>query len=151
MKVHLTQIPNGGTLHLEGEEDAAELGLNEAGAEAVSPLFYHLDVGVSDGGIFAAGQVSVRVAFTCVKCLERFEEDIVVDPFGLQKELENSELVDLTPEIREDIHLALPSYPRCDEGGRKTCPASFPQAPVDKTDLSGAPAWDALDQLKTKD
>jgi uncharacterized protein len=151
MKVHLNQIPEGTTLHLEGEEDASGLDLNEAGAEAVSPLSYSLDVGLSEGGIFAAGRIAVRAAFKCVKCLERFEQDIVVDPFAMQKELDGRELVDLTPEIREDIQLALPSYPRCDEEGRKICPASFPQAPADNEELSGAPAWDALDQLKTKD
>lgn len=151
MKVHLNQIPQDGTLYLEGEEDPTELGLDEAGAEAVSPLRYALDVGLSEGGIFASGRIGVRAAFKCVKCLERFEQDIEVEPFALQKELDGRELVDLTPEIREDIQLALPAYPRCDEEGRKICPASFPQAPVDNEELSGAPAWDALDQLKTKD
>lgn len=151
MKVHLHQIPTGSTLHIEGEEDAAFLGLEEAGMEAASPVSYSLDVGLSDGGLFAAGRIAVTISCKCVKCLERFEQTIEIDPFATQKELDGRELVDLTPEIREDIHLALPAYPRCDAEGRKTCPASFPQAPVDDEEPSGAPAWDALDQLKTKD
>lgn len=152
MHVHLNQIPQGGTLHLEGEEDAAFVGLEEAGAEAVSPVFYSLDAGLSDGGLFAAGRISIRVRLTCVSCLEPFEKDLEVDPFGLQKDLDGRELVDLTPEIREDIHLALPAYPRCDAEGDKTCPARFTQTPADDaSQLSGTAAWEALDKLKNKD
>jgi len=150
MKVHLHQIPSGTTLHIEGEEDTSFLDLEEAGFEAVSPVSYSLDVGVSESGVFAAGSIAVTIACKCVKCLERFEQTIEIDPFATQKELDGRELVDLTPEVREDIHLALPAYPHCDTVG-KICPASFPQAPVDDEETSGAPAWDALDQLKTKD
>ena len=151
MKVHLRQIPAGGTLHLEGEEDPTPLGLEEAGAEPVGPLEYSLDAGVSEGGLFATGSLVQRVRMTCVSCLEPFERDIVVDPFATQIELEGSELVDLTPEAREDIHLFLPAHPRCDQGGEKTCPAHFQAgartAPL-PTEKAARPAlWEALDQL----
>jgi uncharacterized metal-binding protein YceD (DUF177 family) len=153
MKVHLRQIPAGSTLHLEGEEDSAPLGLEEAGAESVGPLEYSLDVGLSDGGLYATGSLAQRVRMTCVSCLESFEREVIVDPFATQVELEGSELVDLTPEVREDIHLLLPAHPRCDQGGEKTCPAHFPAgartAPL-QTEKTARPAvWEALDQLKT--
>lgn len=153
MKVHLRQIPAGGTLHLEGEEDPTPLGLEEAGAEPVGPLEYSLDAGVSEGGLFATGSLVQRVRMTCVSCLEPFERDIVVDPFATQIELEGSELVDLTPEAREDIHLLLPAHPRCDQGGEITCPAHFPEgartSPL-QTEKTARPAvWEALDKLKT--
>jgi len=153
MKVHLRQIPAGSTLHLEGEEDSAPLGLEEAGAEPVGPLEYSLDVGLSDGGLFATGSLAQRVRMTCVSCLEPFEREVIVDPFATQVELEGSELVDLTPEVREDIHLLLPAHPRCDQGGEKTCPAHFPAGarttPL-QTEKTVRPAvWEALDQLKT--
>jgi len=149
MKVHLRQIPQGGTLHLEDEVDPAFLELEAAGIQAVSPLRYTLDVGISESGLFAAGSVGVRVRMKCVACLEDFETEIAIEPFGLQKELDGREEVDLAPEIREDIHLALPAHPRCDADGRKTCPASFPQAPADASTPSGTAAWSALDKLKT--
>lgn len=149
MKTYLRQIPQGGTLHLEDEADPAFLELETADIQPVSPLRYSLDVGLSDGGLFAAGSLSIRVKMKCVACLEDFETDIVIDPFALQKELDGREEVDLSPEIREDIHLALPAHPRCDADGRKTCPASFPQAPADASTPSGTAAWNALDKLKT--
>jgi uncharacterized metal-binding protein YceD (DUF177 family) len=59
-------------------------------------------------------------------------------------------LVDLTPQIREDIHLALPAHPRCDADGRKICPARFSQAPADASQPPGNAPWGALDKLKTE-
>jgi len=149
MKVHCQQIPEGETLHIEGEDNAAALGLEEAGACACSPLSYSLDVGLSEGGLFATGSLSVRVRQRCVACLEEFEQDIEVNDFALQTELTGNELLDLTPFVREDIHLVLPPYPKCDTGGGKTCPATFPGAPSAglRQPENSASAWDALDKL----
>ena len=146
MKVHIRQIPQGDTLHLEGEEDAARLDLQEAGATPVSPLSYSLDVGLSEGGIFATGRVSVRVRLQCVACLADFEMDIVAAPFSFQAELTGREQIDLTPFVREDIHLLLPPHPRCDSGA--ACPAGVPRTSLQQPEM-GASAWDALDKLKT--
>jgi uncharacterized metal-binding protein YceD (DUF177 family) len=87
----------------------------------------------------------------CVKCLESFELDLGLYDFAIQKELEGTELVDLTPEAREDIHLALPAYPHCDATGERTCPASFPEAPSSVSESTGETPWGELDQLKNKD
>jgi uncharacterized metal-binding protein YceD (DUF177 family) len=149
MKVHLRQIPEGSTLHIEGTEDTAFIGLEEAGASPVSPLEYSLDVGTSDGGVFATGRLALRLRLRCVACLEDFETELEIPEFSLQKELDSRELIDFSEEVREDIQLALPAYPRCDAEGRKTCPASFPQAPADSSPSPGTAAWNALDKLKT--
>jgi uncharacterized metal-binding protein YceD (DUF177 family) len=148
MKVHLRQIPEGGSLHWEGEEEPGFIGLPEAGAEAVSPLRFALDVGLSEGGIFATGRLEIALKLRCVACLEDFETTFVLPEFALQKELDGREAVDISEEVREDIQLALPAYPRCDAEGRKTCPARFPQAPADASPSPGSAAWEALDRLK---
>lgn len=149
MKIHLRQIPQGGTLHIEDAEDPGFLELEEIEARAVSPVHYSLDVGLSGGGIFATGRLSLRIRLRCVACLNDFETELVVEPFALQEELDGRELVDLAPQIREDIHLALPAHPRCDADGRKICPARFSQAPADAQPPGSAP-WSALDKLKTE-
>ena len=112
VKVHILQIPQGSTLHLEGEENPAPLGLEEAGATPLSQLQYNIEVGLSNGGIFATGWLKIKVSLTCVVTLEPFEKEILINPFCLQKELDGRELVDLTPEIRDDIHLQIPAHPR---------------------------------------
>jgi len=162
MKVHLRQIPKGDTLHLEGEEDPSALELEEAGAVPVGPLRYSLDVGLSEGGLFVTGQIGQRVRMTCVSCLESFEREMGSDLFATQLELSGSELVDLTSEVREDIHLLLPAHPRCDQGGEKSCPASYPAAArrpsaqaessleeISRLEKSAQATWAALDKLNT--
>jgi uncharacterized metal-binding protein YceD (DUF177 family) len=152
MKVHLHHIPEGDTLHIEGEENAAPLELEQGGFTPTGPLCYSLDVGLSGGGVFATGSLSVRGKMQCVNCLEDFDRELVVDPFSMQIDLPKAELIDLTPEVREDMHLALPAHPKCDSGGEKQCPARRDDSrvafgrPVEKS----APAWDALDKLKPK-
>jgi uncharacterized metal-binding protein YceD (DUF177 family) len=105
---------------------------------------------LSDGGLFATGRLEIALKVRCVACLEDFEFPLVLPEFALQKDLDGREAVDISEEVREDIQLALPAYPRCDAEGRKTCPARFPQAPADAPPSPGTNAWEALDRLKTE-
>ena len=147
IQVHLHHIPENDSLHLTGEADSVVLDLEEAGIEAVGPLFYDLQVGLSDGGLFATGTLAQTMRMTCVGCLESFDWPFETQEFAIQKELSGSELVDLTPEVREDIHLLLPMHPRCTLGGNK-CPAQFPQRVVPSSKNSEVRSvWAALDQL----
>ena len=148
MKVHLNQIPGHG-LHLEGEEAASFLDLPESQARSASPLRYRLDVGLSDGGLFATGELAVDVSLECVNCLTRFIYPIRILDFAMQMELPGTEMVDLTPQIREDILLALPPYPHCDWNGENVCKGA-----VRKEESEAIPeapgTWDELDKLKFK-
>ncbi|MCX6958360.1 MAG: hypothetical protein NT164_07480 [Verrucomicrobiae bacterium] len=145
--VHLHHIPENESLHLTGEANSVALDLEEAGIGAVGPLFYDLQVGISDGGLFATGTLSQTMRMTCVGCLEFFEWQFETKEFAMQKELSGSELVDLTPEVREDIHLLLPMHPRCTLGGNK-CPAQFPQRLVSSSEISEIRSvWAALDNI----
>ena len=147
IKVHLQHIPANDLLHLTGEVNATTLDLEEAGAHPAGPLQYELAVGLSDGGLFATGSWSLPLQATCVCCLEPFQYQLSNTEFALQKELAGSELVDLTPEVREDIHLLLPMHPKCNLGG-KQCPAQFPQRVVPSSkDSEVRSVWAALDQL----
>jgi hypothetical protein len=58
----------------------------------------------------------------------------------------------LTAAAREDIHLTLPAHPKCDRGGDRQCPARRDDAPgaFRHPAQEPAPAWDALEKLKTK-
>jgi len=150
LKIHLRQLTHGAT-HIEEDLDPAFLDLPAAEAEAVSPVHCQLDIGLSDGGLFATGSLSVRVRQQCVKCLRPFESTLELPNFATQVELSGSESVDLTPEIREDILLVLPSHPRCDADGRTKCPATFQSAPAAPlAEDADHTAWDALDQFKPK-
>jgi uncharacterized protein len=145
--VHLRQIPPEGK-HLEGEEDAACLELSEVGAKPAGPVRYALDVGLSGGGLFATGQVSVPVELHCVACLQPFVFDAKVDPFAAQVEIDGRELVDLTPSVREELLLALPNHPRCDFISGHSCSYQRPDSSGGGPEKSAESAWDQLDKLK---
>lgn len=147
IKVHLKQIPEGGFLELSGETNPAFLELEEVEMEAVGSFFYNLEVGLSGGGLFATGKLSQKVRMTCVCCLEPFEHEITTSTFAMQQDLQGAELVDLTLEIREDIHLLLPMHPRCTLS-RNQCPTQFPQRVIPPTENSEARSvWSALDNI----
>jgi uncharacterized protein len=147
--IHLRQIPPDGQ-HLEGEEDEKWLDLGEIGAKPAGPLRYSLDIGLSGGGLFATGQVSVPVEMTCVACLSPFVFEARVDPFAAQVEIEGRELVDLTPSVREELLLALPNHPRCDLNSNHLCPYQRPDVSGGGTQESTDSAWDQLNKLKPK-
>ena len=147
--VHLKQIPPEGK-HLEGEEDAKCLDLGDIGAKPVGPVAYALDVGLSGGGVFATGQVTVPVEMTCVACLQPFVYEAKVDSFAAQVQIDGRELVDLTPSVREELLLALPNHPRCDLTTGHSCPYQRPDASGGGTQESTESAWDQLDKLKLK-
>ncbi|MEO8205920.1 MAG: DUF177 domain-containing protein [Chthoniobacterales bacterium] len=151
IKVYLRQIPAEG-LHLEGEEDPKSLDLNDLGIRILGPLKYSLDIGTSEGGLFATGQLSLKVELKCVSTLEDFPYDIRVDGFATQIESDGREVVDLTPVIREDILLSLPSYPRIDREGAQIIPRIRQEGNEAPPGVlkSGSPAWDELNKLKIK-
>jgi uncharacterized metal-binding protein YceD (DUF177 family) len=147
MKIHLRQIPADG-LHLEGEEECLIPELSAEDVVCTGPLRYSLDLGMSEGTLWAAGTLVQPVELKCVRCLEPFPFEITVKAFSLHHELTGPELIDLTPYVREDILLNLPPHPHCDrEGGRK-CPAEGTVAPTPGAPDKRPPDWSALDKLK---
>jgi uncharacterized metal-binding protein YceD (DUF177 family) len=153
MKFHTKQIPPEGR-HFEGEDPATILEFNDPGAVPVSPVRYALDVGLSDGGLFATGSIGVDMECRCVGCLEQFVLPLRVNNFACQLELDGREEIDLTEPVREDILLALPAHPRCDAVGGKVCPGVVREnrpSDASSSDEAQAPAvWAALDQLKIR-
>lgn len=145
MKVHLKQIPAEG-LHLESETDCPIPELETEGIRCVGPLRYSIDIGVSDGALWANGWLKQPVELGCVSCLERFVYEIEVPAFALHTELHGPETVDLTPFIREDLLLNLPAHPHSDRDGGRVCEAAH--AEKAGADMERKPDWSALDKLK---
>ncbi len=148
MKIHLRQIPDDG-LRLEGEEDCPIPQLDPEEARCAGPLRYNLEVGISEGALWAKGELTQPVEMRCVRCLETFPFEIEVKDFAIHTELAGPELVDLMPFMREDILLNLPPYPHCDRDGGRVCPApATVKDPEDKSVLEVPPPdWSALDKL----
>jgi len=102
------------------------------------------------------GTMSATFELECGRCTERFEQKVELSDYTISLPIENDAPVDLTEPIREDILLALPTYPRCETGNvqQRECPAEgrFDAAPVEVSEEQqedgDASVWEALDQLQ---
>lgn len=153
MKIHLRQIPADG-LHLEGEEACPLADLETEDIHGSGPLRYNLDVGLSDGALWANGSLVQPVELRCVACLEKFPHDIAVPAFALHQELHGPETVNLTPAMREDLLLNLPAHPHCDRDETRECPGARLEpataAEREEQEAKREHDWEALDKLKLK-
>ena len=150
MKIHLKQVPAEG-LHLEGQENCPIAELESEGIRCAGPMRYKIDIGVSDGALWANGWLKQPVELRCVACLEKFAHEIQVPAFALHTELRGPETVDLTPFLREDILLSLPAHPHCDRDGERTCEAAAPnysKLEEQEHEAKREHDWEALDKLK---
>ena len=151
MKIHLRQVPAEG-LRLEGEEDCALEHLNSEDVQCAGPLRYDLNAGVSEGALWASGNLVQPVELRCVRCLEWFPFQIEVKDFTVHLELTGPEEIDLTPFVREDVLLNLPAHPHCDREGGRICPAPVTHRAGDTEGPAKRPAdWSALDELKIRE
>lgn len=154
LQIDLRSLPGDG-MHLEGTLPAQVFDLAETDpVRAVAPLAYRLDI-VRDGtDLVATGSVKSTFSLECGRCLQRFDHRVELADYQLDVPIEKATTIDLTEPVREDILLALPSFPRCEDGNvdPRACPAegafeSGPAAPLDEPSPPGKGAWDALDQL----
>jgi uncharacterized metal-binding protein YceD (DUF177 family) len=150
MKIHLRQIHADGS-HLEGEEECPIPDLAAENVRCQGPLRYALDLGISEGALWATGSLAQPVELRCVRCLEPFLFDIEAKAFSIHLDLTGPELIDLTPYMREDILLNLPAHPHCDREGGRVCPArtlAESGAANPEADEKRQPDWSVLDKLK---
>ena len=156
-------IPSDETLLIGGELAGDAFGLVADGiAKTVDPLAYKAEASIVSGNLLLRGSFVQKLELACVRCLEPFPVTVDLGDHSLLLPLENSPVIDLTDALREDILLALPSFPRCDEALPDGSPAprecraagnfgeetSFEPLDPDAGKDPDSDDWGALDQLK---
>lgn len=115
---------------------------------------YDLTASLVSGGVLVFGTVSTALDCTCGRCLKIFEFKVCLDKlyhFYEDSALETEE-IDLTPDIREDIVIALPQNFICSSKCRGICQVCGGDRNVTRCDCSTDKhpvnnAWDVLDKL----
>jgi DUF177 domain-containing protein len=143
VQIRLSDIPDEG-LDLECELDASTLDLEESGVRFKEPIRVQFRLLMMDQTVYLSGQAEAPTSLECVRCL-----DTVSFPFhasfqmnmepqqsapgnnpGPLRELHRQELdehtysgdvIDLSELVREQILLALPTYPLCRADCRGLC------------------------------
>jgi len=154
IRLELREIPEKG-LAIDGEisPDIFQLAPPDH-ITPLGPVRYKARAYLIEGDLFVEGEFHAEFELECVRCLESFVYAVDLVAHNLTENLENPTEADLTQALREDILLALPAYPHCEEGKNpRKCPA---QGRFDRSASASEPGgddaeapnpWAALDQL----
>ncbi len=161
LKVNIRLLKEEST-HLVGTlpvEEAAEGHADEL-VRFLGPLRYDIEVDRQGQELRVLGRLDADLECDCGRCLKTFRQGLEVPAFALLLPLEGEDAVsldgdfaDLTPYLREDTLLALPTNPLCTLDCRGlAAKASARDSRLEKEGESGqGPVrnpWEALDQLK---
>jgi uncharacterized metal-binding protein YceD (DUF177 family) len=124
---------------------------NDPLARPESGLRYHVHIQLAGKELVATGQLDADFRLRCSKCGDFFSTCIRSPSFLQAYDLsEGVEILDLTPDLREDLLLEVPAYPACADATSGTCPNLDRLREVEKR-LGTAPRsdnrWGALDNL----
>jgi uncharacterized protein len=119
------------------------------------PVEYELTVESQAGGLLVTGTLATRLECECARCLRPFMLPVRLEAYTALAVLEGEEAVpregdfaDLTPVVREDILLSLPTHPLCGNDCRGLpAKADARDFHLGETSVPD-PAWSALDKLK---
>jgi uncharacterized metal-binding protein YceD (DUF177 family) len=155
LKIEPRGLPLNG-LHLEGQLPVTVFDLGDKDpSQPVSPLALDLHVTRDDDDLMVTGSLAATFELTCGRCAEKFQQRLNLNPYEVLVPIENDAPIDLTTWLREDMLLALPLHPRCENGNvtPRACPAegrfdpAADAAEAGSGEAEGSRAWEALDQL----
>lgn len=151
MIIRLDRLPEQGKT-FEGTEPPEVLSLEQSAEFHPSgPLSYDLYAQLVDGILIVRGEVSAELSGCCARCTQIFSTTVADSGFLRDySDLDGSEEVDITEDLREAILLNLPHFPLCDESCKGLCPKcgkDLNEGPCGCSESKAGGAWDALDSL----
>ena len=154
--IDLPTLPEDGK-SFSGEISETIFDLPGEDATPIGTLDYDLWVQRFGNELLLTGTISVPFQFKCVITLKKFVQTIHLESAAISIEIGNSSQLDVTESLREEVLLAFPTNPRCDEADEpESCEIDSRYLAVDKTgvdDISPAPRnegddrWSALNDL----
>jgi uncharacterized metal-binding protein YceD (DUF177 family) len=155
-RVDLKNLPDGGK-DIHGTLPASFFALDPKDTiKATGPLTYELKIERDDNDLIVSGSMDAEFELECVRCLGHFRYKADFPDFISDEPITDEDAtMDLTDLVREDILVALPSYPRCEDGNvePRECPAegrfdTTADPDAEEPAAQATAVWDALDQLK---
>ncbi len=116
------------------------------------PVGYHLKAEIVSDQVIVSGELEAELELMCVVCADFFSTMIVISSFLRAYPIHSGlESIDLSADIREEILLAVPYYPRGEPEDRETCrrcgrnlrPGPDKPPPGDPSEV-----WGPLNRLK---
>lgn len=156
--IHLNELTHEGKF-FEGEIRNDPFALKgKDDPKFVPPVRFALTVSIDGPDVIIEGSLSARFEMECARCGQWFPYEVALDDYYSQEPRDGAATLDLTAHIREDILLALPGYPRCEESNveNRTCPAAgqfaedgaFAPLSEEETQAPQHPdVWNVLDKI----
>ena len=156
--VHISDLPPEGKQFVGEIRPAVFHDLSPDSPTPCSPTKFDVLVSLDKESVLVEGVVETEFELECSRCLEKFNWKLRLDPYFSEEPREGRSNLDLTEFLREDILLALPGYPHCEDStdSKRVCPAAgkfadaSEYAPIsDEAPLTPQnDLWAALDGLK---
>ena len=152
MKIMVARIPEEGSTY-EGTDPGAILELeNDPFVSVEGDVCYTLTAQHVSDELIVRGALSVPLGLRCTRCAEFFSTTVTDSDFlRAYPASEEIDSVDITPDMREDLLLAIPSFPVCGaecKGLCARCGADLNQGPCSCREEEQPGPWSALDGLE---
>jgi hypothetical protein len=158
--VHLNDLPPEGTRFVGELRPAVFREINPEGPNPSGLTKFDVVVSLDKDLIILEGVVTSEFELECGRCLQKMPWTVKLDPYVSEEPREGRSNLDLTEFLREDILLALPAYPNCENPNSSIprCPAAdrFASAseyvPISESDAAEPrnDLWSALDEIKER-
>jgi uncharacterized protein len=121
MKINIHLVREDG-LHIEGEDPAGILDVEDHEWSFREPVHYSLDASLLKDALLVTGRLWTAGTVRCSRCARGFQHSLEIREFVSHTPIGHGDIVDLTPEIRETILLEIPQKPLCRDDCKGLCP-----------------------------
>ncbi|MBR2509234.1 MAG: DUF177 domain-containing protein [Lentisphaeria bacterium] len=133
------------------DEGFLDLG-NDDFISVKSSVNYNFEAELHASGVVIRGSASVRIGGECGRCLKEVEQDVSTDYTLFIDELGNSDEIDVSEDIREELLLAFPANILCSDDCKGLCPVcgtdlNKKNCPCSNNAPAAPSPWDKLDEL----
>lgn len=120
MKIHVHQVPFEG-LQQERTYDPAEMDLDRFDVHPTHPVRLSCFIAKVDRELVVRATLQYALQMACARCLEPFVSPMTAKA-TLSYQVDPTDVVDITDDLRQEIILSYPMAPVCQSGCRGLCP-----------------------------
>ncbi len=119
MNIPVSRVPSEG-LTEDFTCDPATLDVTRVDVQPKNPLTVSALSTLTGRELIVRAQINCQVQLECGRCLQLFEQPISTSAI-LSYEVQPTDVVDITEDVRQELILAYPMSPMCREGCRGLC------------------------------
>ncbi len=152
--IPLEDFPEEGIV-LRGELDGSIFEIDCDDVRSTGSVVYRLEAQLYDTELVVRGELQAPFLLRCMRCLGNINYTVEIPDVFYAIDIKGKATANITDEVREDILLELPGYPKCELVDQE-CEINDkfgdfrldkdPQSGVNSATPSGNSVWDALDQ-----